>query len=211
MKETIPLESFHRKESVLFFKDFVNPNVSVTCMVDASGCYRRTKAFGEKFFHHYLYAILRAVNEIKELHYRFTPTGEIAYYDKIDVLSPIRLSGHDSFTTLRFPYIADRKEFIASVNRIIENAGNLSSFGEEEGLEEYDVVLVSAIPDLPFTAISYTQKHRHGNDFPLINVGKMEADGRMPIAICVNHSFVDGEHLSRFYRLLQKYLDTPKN
>ncbi|MDE6380914.1 MAG: chloramphenicol acetyltransferase [Muribaculaceae bacterium] len=210
MKEIIPLESFQRKESVMFFKDFVNPNVSVTCMVDASGCFRRAKESGEKFFPNYLYAILRAANEIRELHYRFTTKGEIAYYDRLDVLSPIRLTGHDSFTTLRFPYISDRKEFIASVGGIIENAGNMSSFGVEEDLEEYDVVLISAIPDLPFTSISYTQKHRHGNDFPLINVGKMEADGRMPIAICVNHAFVDGQHLSHFYKLLQKYLDTDR-
>lgn len=207
MKEIIQLESFQRKESILFFKDFVNPNVSVTCMVNASECYRRAKAFGEKFFHHYLHAILRAVNEIKELHYRFTSTGEIAYYDRIDVLSPIRLPGHDSFTTLRFPYIVDREAFIASVKETIKNAEGESAFGEEENLEEYDVVLVSAIPDLPFTSISYTQKHRHGNDFPLINVGQKEADGRMPIAICVNHAFVDGQHLSRFYSLLQHYLD----
>lgn len=207
MKEIIPLDSFQRKESVLFFKDFVNPNVSVTCMVNASECYRLAKAHGDKFFHHYLYAILRAVNEIKELHYRFTPTGEIAYYDRIDVLSPIRLTGHDSFTTLRFPFIADRASFMASAKETIKNAEGLSAFGEEEGLEEFDVVLVSAIPDLPFTSISYTQKHRHGNDFPLINVGKMEADGRMPIAICVNHAFVDGQHLSRFYTLIQEYLD----
>lgn len=208
MKGIIPLENFHRKESVLFFKDFVNPNVSVTCMVDASDCYRRAKAHGDKFFHHYLHAILRAINEIKELHYRFTLTGDIAYFDKIDVLSPIRLQGQDSFTTMRFPYIADRAAFITSATEIIKNAEGSSAFGEEEGLEEYDVVLVSAIPDLPFTSISYTQKHRHGNDFPLINVGQMEADGRMPIAICVNHAFVDGAHLSHFYQLIQKYLDT---
>lgn len=208
MKKIIPLESFQRKESVQFFKDFANPNVSVTCMVDASECFRCAKAHGDKFFHHYLYAILRAVNEIKELHYRFLPTGDIAYYDKIDVLSPIRLTGHDSFTTLRFPYIADRAAFMTSIKETINKAEGGSAFGEEEGLEEYDVVLVSAIPDLPFTSISYTRKHRHGNDFPLINVGKMEVDGRMPIAICVNHAFVDGQHLSRFYSLLQHYLDS---
>lgn len=208
MKEIIPLDSFQRKESVLFFKDFVNPNVSVTCKVDASECYRRAKALGEKFFIQYLHAIIRAANEIKELHYRFMPTGDIAHYDKIDVLSPIRFAGHDSFTTLRLPYFTDRADFIISANEIIKNAEGGSAFGEEEGLEEYDVVLVSAIPDLPFTSISFTQKHRHGNDFPLINVGKMEADGRMPLGICVNHAFVDGEHLSRFYRLVQKYLDS---
>ncbi len=208
MKEIIPLEAFHRSESVMFFKDFENPNVSVTCMVDASECFRRAKAFGDKFFHHYLHAILKAVNEIRELHYRFTPTGDIAYYDKIDVLSPIRLPGHESFTTLRFPYIDDRATFISSIQDIIEKADAQTSFGEEESLEEYDVVLVSAIPNLAFTSISYTQKHRHGNDFPLINIGKMEDDGKMPVAICVNHAFIDGEHLAQFYKLVQKYLNS---
>ncbi len=208
MKEIIALDTFDRKESVEFFRDFVNPNVSVTCMVDASECFRRAKELGDKFFHHYLYAILRAINEIKEFHYRFTPSGEIAYYDKIDVLSPIKLPGHKSFTTLRFPYFSDRATFISSANKIIKDAEGLSSYGEEENLEEYDVILVSAIPDLAFTSISYTQKHRRGNDFPLINVGKMEADGKMPIGICVNHAFVDGEHLARFYKLIQEYLNS---
>ncbi len=207
MKEIIPLESFHRKESVKFFKDFVNPNVSVTCMVNASECYRCAKARDEKFFTHYLYAILRAANEINELHYRFNTEGDIVKYTAIDVLSPIKLPGRDSFTTLRFPYSSNRDEFISSYKEIIKKADNQSSFGEEENLTEYDVVLVSAVPDLSFTSISYTQKHKHGNDFPLINVGKMETDGKMPVAICVNHAFVDGEHISRFYKLLQKYLD----
>lgn len=208
MKEIIPLESFHRKESVRFFNDFMNPNVSVTCMLDASECYRRANALGNKFFHHYLYAILKAANEIRELHYRFSKKGEIIYYDNIGVLSPIRLPGHDTFTTLRFPYIADRADFISSIEEIIENTEAQSSFGEEESLAEYDVILVSAVPDLAFTSISFTQKHQHGNDYPLINVGKMDATGRMPLAICVNHAFVDGEHLALFYKLVQKYLDS---
>ncbi len=50
MKEIIDLESFDRKESVEFFRDFVNPNVSVTCMVDGSECFRHAKESGEKFF-----------------------------------------------------------------------------------------------------------------------------------------------------------------
>ncbi|MDE6342058.1 MAG: chloramphenicol acetyltransferase [Muribaculaceae bacterium] len=207
MKEIIQLESFHRKESVLFFKNFVNPNVSVTCMVDASKCFRLAKSHDEKFFHHYLYAILKAANKIKELHYRFSSDGQIVYYDKLDVLAPIRIPGHYSFATLRFPYASDRAQFISSVNDIIRNADSLSSYGIEEGLQENDVILVSALPDLQFTSISYTQKHDRGNDYPLINVGKMGEDGKMPLGICVNHSFVDGEHLSQFYKLVQQYLD----
>lgn len=208
MKKIIPLDCFHRKENVNFFKDFVNPNVSVTCMVDASICYRRAKALGDKFFPHYLYAILRAANDIKELHYRFSKLGEIVYYDKIDVVSPIKIPGQDTFTSMRFPYFPQREKFISTLNNIIENTGCGSSYGVEVNLQEFDVILVSATPDLSFTSISYTQKHRFGNDYPLINVGKMGQDGKMPLSICVNHSFVDGEHLAKFFNLVQKYLDS---
>ncbi|MDE6023397.1 MAG: chloramphenicol acetyltransferase [Muribaculaceae bacterium] len=207
MKEIIPLDKFHRKENVNFFKDFINPNVSVTCMVDVSECYRRAKAHGEKFFNHYLYAILKAANEIRELHYRFNKMGEIVFFDKIDVIAPIKIPGQDSFVTMRFPYFHEREEFISELNNVIENVSDCSCYGAEESLEEYDVILVSATPDLPFTSMSYTQKHKNGNDFPLLNVGKMERDGKMPLSICVTHAFVDGEHLARFYNLVQQYLD----
>lgn len=82
-----------------------------------------------------------------------------------------------------------------------------SVFGAESACKEYDVVLVSAVPDLPFTSMSCTQRHKNGNNYPLINVGMMDADYRMPIALSVQHGFVDGEHIADFYRIVQFTLD----
>ena len=210
MKEIIAFEDFYRRESVEFFKGFVNPSVGVTCMVDGSKCLQRAKALNEKFFHHYLYAILRAVNEIEEMHYRFSRAGDIVRYDRIDVITPIKLPGQDHFTTMKFAYAPVREEFIAAINLAIDEAKNLSSFGVEDALNEFDVVLLSATPNLPFTSLTCTQRHSNGNDYPLLNVGQMGADGRMPLAISVHHAFVDGEHLAKFYQLVQKYLDSDK-
>lgn len=82
-----------------------------------------------------------------------------------------------------------------------------SVFGAESACKEYDVVLVSAVLDLPFSSMSCTQRHKNGNDYPLINVGMMDADYRMPIALSVHHGFVDGEHIADFYRIVQFTLD----
>lgn len=208
MKEIIPYENFYRKESIDFFKDFVNPDVSVTCMVNAMKCYQRAKSLNEKFFQHYLHAILKAANEIEEFHYRFSRNRDIVRYDRIDVLTPIRLAGAKHFTSIRFNYTPDRKNFIKYMQKNIDSVKNGNSYGAEDDLEEFDIVLLSATPDLPFTSLSCTQRNKHGNDYPLINVGQMDSEGRMPLAISVNHSFVDGEHLSQFYHLVQKNLDS---
>lgn len=207
MKRIIPLESFSRKESVDFFNDFYNPYISVTCMVDASICKIRAKEAGQKFFHRYLHAILRAVNEVDELHYRFSPEGEIVYYDRIDVITPLLLPGRSHFTTVRLAYYENLDEFIRQIRSLTETMAESSDFGAEDNLQEFDVVLLSAVPKLPFTSITSTQRHRHGNDYPLLTVGQMLEDGKMTLAIAVHHAFVDGEHLALFYEKVQKYLN----
>ena len=46
-------------------------------------------------------------------------------------------------------------------------------------------------------------------EYPLMNAGKAVArEGRlvMPLSIFVNHAFVDGEHISRFFELVAAHL-----
>lgn len=50
----------------------------------------RAKAAGESFFLHYLYAVLRAVNEIPEFRFRIDAEGRAVYFDHVDMLTPIR-------------------------------------------------------------------------------------------------------------------------
>lgn len=207
MKTIIPLEEFGRKESVMFFKDFYNPYVTVTCPMDASNCMTHAKNKGIKIFYAYLHAILRAVNDVEELHYRFDKDGNIVYHDVIDVLTPIRVPGLDHFVTLRFPYSKDKEVFLSDIEKKLAINNESSGYNTEASLEEFDVVLVSAVPNLPFTSISCTQRRLNGNDFPLISVGQLGSDGKMPVALSAHHGFVDGEHFAKFYELLQLYLN----
>lgn len=207
MKTVVNPTDFVRRESVEFFKDFINPYVSVTCNVNASICKEHANKTGEKFFHLYLYAILRAVNDIEELHYRFSRAGEIVRYDRINVITPIKVSPEAPFVSMKFEYRETFQDFKREVECRIQEYAQNAVFGAEDNLEEFDVVLLSAIPDLPFTSLSCTQRHTNGNDYPLITVGKMSNNGEMPIALCVHHAFVDGEHIARVYKLVQKYLN----
>lgn len=207
MKKIVNHTTWHRSESFDFFKDFMNPYISVTCHVDCRKAKTSAREQGCSFFLYYLHAILKAVNEIPELHYRIDTDGNIVEYESIGVLSPMKVEGRTGFVTMHFPYHESRMEFCNHAVEIMKQMSHSSVFGAESECKEYDVVLVSAVPDLPFTSMSCTQRHKNGNDYPLINVGMMDADYRMPIALSVHHGFVDGEHIAEFYRIVQSTLD----
>lgn len=74
---------------------------------------------------------------------------------------------------------------------------------------DYGLILLSATPDLYFTSITGTQEKKSGNNYPLLNAGKaVVREGKlvMPIAMTIHHGFIDGHHLSLFYKKVEEFL-----
>lgn len=215
MKHIVDYESWERKDNFSYFKDFLNPFIAVTSEVKCGGCKTKTRREGSSFFLSYLYAILRAVNEIKELKYRVDSKGQIVIYDRIDVLSPIKMKENGKFYTVRILYNENFEEFYqdaqAAIQNIPEDGDPYAVENAEAEKDSINVVLVSAVPDLYFTSIVPTQKHKNGSDYPLITVGKAvqrEGEAIMPITLAVHHGFIDGFHIADFFRRVEVYLKT---
>lgn len=81
MKRIIDIENWERKENFNFFRHFQNPQLSITSEVECGGAKQRAKAAGQSFFLHYLYAVLRAANEIPEFRYRIDTEGRVVLYE----------------------------------------------------------------------------------------------------------------------------------
>lgn len=214
MKHIVDIDTWERRDNFRFFQGFANSWISFTSEVDCTEAYREAKATGRSFFLYYLYAIARAVNEVKELRYRKTKRGEVVWYDTVDVITPIAVPGK-TFYTVRIPYNEDFETFYAEARRIITS---IPSDGDpyqtdkkiaEQG--DFDVFLLSAMPKLYFTSISYTmQSVGHVLDYQLMNAGKaIVREGRrvMPIALSIDHAFTDGAHVTLFYEKVQQYLE----
>ena len=120
MKQIIDIENWERKENFNFFRHFQNPQLSITSEVECGGAKQRAKAAGQSFFLHYLYAVLRAANEIPEFRYRIDTEGRVVLYDTIDMLSPIKIKENGKFFTTRFPYHNDFDTFYREAKMIIE-------------------------------------------------------------------------------------------
>ena len=201
MKHTVDIETWERRDNYAFFRNFLNSWISVATEIDCTEARAAAKAAGRSFFLYYLYAVLRAVNEIKEFRYRTDSRGNVIWHDTVDVISPIAVPGR-TFYTLRM---------IAGIVTDIPQDGD--PYGAEKVLQaqgDYDVFLLSATPDLYFTSLTYAQgAPGQPTEYPLMNAGKaVMREGRlvMPLSIFVNHAFVDGAHISRFFKLVEECL-----
>ena len=212
MKHIVDVENWERKQNYEFFLSFQNPTISITSEVECGGAKARAKAAGQSFFLHYLYAVLRAVNEIPEFRYRIDSEKRVVYFDTVDMLTPIKVNDNGRFFTVRLPWQEDFEKFYAEAERIIGNIdpnGDPYEMEKSEDGELLDIILLSATPDLYFTSLTCTQEHRHGSNYPLMNAGKaITKEGRlvMPIAMTIHHGFIDGHHLSLFYRKVEELL-----
>lgn len=213
MKQIIDIENWHRRNNFNFFRGFINPTISVTSEVECAGARRRAKEHGQSFFIHYLYAIVRACNEVEEFRYRIDSEGQIMLFEKVDVIAPIKVNEQGRFYIVRIPWQEDFEKFYATAREIIDNTpldgDPYANEANVEGDDIYNVVLVSATPDLYFTSISVTLSRSNGNECPLINVGKVvtrEGKMVMPVAINAHHGFVDGAHFTDFFARVERYL-----
>ncbi len=206
-KHVIDISTWSRRGNFEFFRDFANPNLGVTARVDARHAYDTAKANGISFFLSYFHAILGAVNEIPEFRYRFDREGSVVFYDRIDGLAPIRVEEKDNFAEMVFPYAEDFDTFCRTARQVIALAASTDPYEQAEAMTDYNVILVSALPKLDFTSFCNTQRGPLGNDYPLCVIGKMGDDKTMPVSITVHHGFADGEHISRFFELVQEKLN----
>ena len=175
--------------------------------MDVRHAYDAAKTNGVSFFLSYFYAILGAVNEIQEFHYRFDQEGNVVYYDRIDGLAPIRVEERDNFAEMIFPFAEDFDTFCQTARQVIALAASTDPYEQADTMTDYNVILVSALPKLDFTSFCNTQRDRRGNDYPLCVIGKMGDNKTMPVSITVHHGFADGEHISRFFELVQEKLN----
>ena len=74
-RQIVDIETWERKDNFNFFRNFLNPCITITSEVECTAAKEKAKKNGQSFFIHYLYAILRAANEIKELRFRVDDEG----------------------------------------------------------------------------------------------------------------------------------------
>ena len=202
-KQIIQLDTWPRREHFQFFKEYDDPYWSATAHLDASRLYQQAKSQKSPFSLGYLFHSLKAVNMVEALRMRIED-GQPVVYDAIHASNTIaRPNGAFGYSI--HPYTPDLGEFIEQGIAEIERVQNES--GLKSPYTDIDVIYYTVLRGVHFTSVDHPRHKRKETTIPLIAFGEMR-DGKLPVAIHVNHALVDGQHVGQFFTFFQQFMGT---
>lgn len=206
MKTAINIDKWSRRGVYKFFSTFENATYSLTSEVECDRAYEIAKKRGIPLSMLIIYSVLKSANSIEEFRCRIE-RGEPVKYDRIDVLTPIKVDESGRFVEVYIPFSNNFSAFLEDAQRIIANHNPEADPYEfmNSGDKSVGVMCVSCIPSLSFTSMTHTFKGGKDYEVMVSNVGKMvERDGKrhIPIAINVHHGLCDGHHIAQFLQLM---------
>ncbi len=213
----IDINNWSRSREYSFFSQMIDPRFSITSEVCINNCYAKAKSAGKSFFIHYIYAILRTLNEIEQFRYRVVSTedggSEVYLYDRVDVTTPIKISEDGRYQEVVIEYTPSFDEFYERAMAAIKSAPKLALSDDAFNLQDENQTLacISSMPFLHFTNFTPCLSNNGCiDDFTLLAVGKSvvrEGKSMMPISITTHHGLTDGAHVGKFIDRVQELLD----
>ncbi len=203
----IDLDSWERKATFEFFRDYKDPFFNIAANVDVSRLYSFCKTRGLPFSIAALYCSIAAANEIRE--FRLRMIGEkVVEFDRIEATQTI-LNDDNTFSFCYFPWRETIEEFVEVGRAAREKYGAMRSFDVET--ERLDLIYYSVIPWVSFTSFKHANSGDNRRSVPRMVFGKMFMQGErrlMPFSVEGHHCLMDGFHIGRYFELFQNKLDS---
>lgn len=187
-----------------FFRRSDLPFYNVNTQVNVSGLKAFARAKGVSLNNTLMFVTIRALNAIENFRYRLHGETVVLHDGLHPSFAHIR-EGDDLFSLITLDFVDDLAAFDRAVREAI--AGTTEYFNIEKLKLRDDFVFISPLPWFSFTGIDHTLSLKREDGIPRISWGKItEQDGRqrLPYNIQVNHMFVDGVHVGRFFEQLDR-------
>jgi chloramphenicol O-acetyltransferase type A len=108
------------------------------------------------------------------------------------------------------PYLSDFREFSDEAEQVIAKAKLEACLTTEP--ERDDLVYMTCIPWVSFTAINHPGNFHPADSIPRIAWGKYFREGErlmMPLSVQGHHALLDGFHVGRYFESIQRLFDRP--
>lgn len=202
----LDVDSWPRKSTYEFFKDFADPFFNFSANIDVTAFYSFCKQNNLSISLSILYYALAAVNEIREFRIRLQD-GRLIEFDTIHATQTI-LNADETFSFAYFEMQSDVFEFNSSGKTALEKYKSLKSYDVEAN--RTDLIYCSSIPWISFTGLKHPSRLDRSQTIPRLVFGKIFDDGRakkMPFSVEANHMIMDGYHVGRLFNLVQSTVD----
>jgi chloramphenicol O-acetyltransferase type A len=203
----IDIESWERKATFEFFRDYKDPFFNIAANVDVSRLYSFCKTHRLPFSIAALYCSVAAANGIRE--FRLRMIGEkVVEFDRIEATQTI-LNDDNTFSFCYFPWRDTIEEFADAGKAAREKYRAMRSFDVETG--RLDLIYYSVIPWVSFTSFKHANSGDNRQTVPRMVFGKMFEQGGtrlMPFSVEAHHCLMDGFHIGKYFELFQDKLNS---
>ncbi|UNY98651.1 chloramphenicol acetyltransferase [Zhouia spongiae] len=206
MPEKLDIKNWSRKEHFMFYRSFDEPFFGLTFNVEVTEAYAHCKEAGVSFFIYYLYAALKAANQIGEFKHRILG-DDVLVYDVVNA-SPTINRDNGTFGFSYMDFYEDFSVFCSKAQKEIERVR--ASVALVPSNDASNTIHFSAIPWVQFTSVSHARNYKFEDSIPKISFGKVFDEGnkkRMPVSVHVHHALMDGYHVGLFADYFQKALN----
>ena len=201
----VDVESWNRKETYEYFRNFPDPFFNMTANLDATALYRFCKDKKLSFSLANLFYSLQTVNEIRELKIRLQD-DQLVEFETIHATMTIAQED-ETFSFCYFEMQDNVFDFNEAGRAAVDYYTKLKSFDVERG--RVDLIYCSVIPWVSFTSFKHAGRLDNKFTIPRMVWGKMFDDGdqkKLPHSIEVHHALADGFHVGKYFMALQEKL-----
>jgi chloramphenicol O-acetyltransferase type A len=211
MLQYLDLDTWSRRETFEYFRDFDKPYFNVCVHLDVTKLVDLGRRANISPFLAYHYLSLRMANDTEPFRYRLHD-GKVVIYDLIHGGSTLLLP-NDSFAFVYFDYQEDFQRFAEDATEAIETIRR--GDGAFEPRDDHDdLIHFTTLPWISFTSFSHARNWHRDDSVPKIAFGRfnnLNGTVLLPMSVEVHHALMDGLHVGRFVNKIEAALLEPEN
>ncbi len=202
----VDIDSWPRRSTYEFFKEYADPFFNFTAPVDITRLYRFVKKNDLSVSLAALFYVMKAANEIREFRIRLVD-GRLVEFDAVEATQTI-LNDDETFSFAYFEMRPDVFQFFRDGKTALEKYKKLKTFDVES--DRLDLIYFSVIPWVSFTSFKHASRLDRTQTVPRIVFGKIFDEGerkKIPLSVEANHTIMDGFHVGKLFNRFQELID----
>ncbi len=203
----LDIDTWPRKATYEFFRDYEDPFFNFAANIDVTRFYRFCKDNKLSVSIAILYYVLAAVNEIREFRIRIV-NEKLVQFDRIHATQTI-LNDDETFSFAYFEMQPDVFGFNENGKAALEKYKQLKTYDVES--DRLDLIYCSVIPWVSFTSFKHAGRLDRKQSVPRIVFGKIFDEGpvkKMPLSVEANHMIMDGLHVGKLFNRIEQLIGT---
>ncbi|MVN85426.1 chloramphenicol acetyltransferase [Deinococcus sp. HMF7620] len=207
--KTLDLNTWPRRPHFDFFRGYTQPHFSVTAPVDITAFRTQVQGRQVAFTPAVTYVLSRAANELTPFRWRIRG-DEVVEHESVHPSVTDAGAESELFHFCLLPYQPDARGFLQGAAAAL--AASRAQPGLDEDPVQDDVLYLSSLPWVAFTAITHAMPLAPADSIPRLSTGRFtEVGGRwqMPLSVQVHHALMDGRHVGAYFEAVQTLLDDP--